>query len=211
VTSLRNIVAFGTIAASLVLASPSPALLGAGESQIDRAVQGLRSNPVYVDPRAGDVLAADDARRLADEIASRHAGPLYIVVLPESAAQAVGGDPVGVLREIHSQLGRPGVYAGMIGTDLRTDTTRGALPRGLARQLATDASNEHDGEGAAAVLTDFVDRVGVARSGSGSPNGHNAASTGLIVVGILAAALAAYAVGRRRARRRELEQLAGDA
>jgi uncharacterized membrane protein YgcG len=195
-------------AAALALAGPAAALLGAGASQIDRAAQGLQQRPVYVDPRSGDVLSAADAQRIVNEIDARNAGPLYIVVMPESAANAAGGDPVGVLREIQSELGRPGTYAGVIGKHFRAGATGGILPRGRAAELATEAFNAHRSQGVTAVLLDFVDRVGAARGGGGgNPNGHNAGSTGLIVLGVLAAALAAYVLVRRRRSRRELAEV----
>jgi hypothetical protein len=200
--------AVAAVTAALALAGPAAALLGAGASQIDRAAQGLQQSPVYVDPRSGDVLSAADAQRVVNEIDARNAGPLYIAVLPGSAANAAGGDPVGVLREIQSELGRPGTYAGVIGKHFRAGATGGILPRGRAAQLATESFNAHHSQGVTAVLLDFVDRVGAARAGGGgNPNGHNAGSSGLIVLGVLAAALAAYVLVRRRRRQRELAEV----
>jgi hypothetical protein len=196
-------------AAALAFAAPASALVGIRASQIDHAIQGLRSSPVYVDPRSGNVLSADDARRIADEIEKRNAGPMYIVVLPGSAAHAVGGDPVGVLREIQSQLGRPGVYAGIIGTHFRAGATGGILPRGEAAKLATEAFSAHQNEGAAAVLMDFADRVGAARNGGGSSGdgGGSSGAGGLILLGVVGAGIAAVALTRRRRKREELEEV----
>jgi len=60
---------------------------------------------------------------------------MYVAVLPSAAADAVGGDPVGVLREIQRQLHRAGVYAGVIGKQFRAGATAGVLPKGEAGKL----------------------------------------------------------------------------
>ncbi|HEX6712504.1 MAG TPA: LPXTG cell wall anchor domain-containing protein [Thermoleophilaceae bacterium] len=190
-------------AAALALAIPASA-----QEAIDQAVAGLRSSPVYVDPGANDVLPAEDAPRIAEEIDKRNAGPLYIVVMPGSIADSFGGDPVGVLREIQNRLGRPGTYAGIIGSHFRAGATGGILERGQAGALATEAFNAHHDDGAAAVLTDFVDRVGAARSGGGGSSGGDASGTGtLILLGLLGAGGGAFYLSRRRRQRRELEQV----
>jgi hypothetical protein len=195
------------VTAALVFALPASALVASAGA--DSAVEGLRTNPVYVDPDAENILSSRDAARIADEIDRRNAGPMYIVVMPASAADAFGGDPVGVLREIQSQLGRPGTYAGIIGTHFRAGATGGILPQGRAGELATEAFNAHDGEGAAAVLTDFVDRVGEARSGgggSGAGSDGGGSGTGTwILLGLLGAGGGAFYLSRRRRRRQELE------
>lgn len=180
-------------------------MLGAGVSQIDRAVQSLRSSPVYVDPRVGSVLTQAQAQQIRQEIEQRNAGPLYVVVMPASAADATGGDPVGVLREIQSQLGQPGVYAGIIGNHFRAGATGGILPRGRAGELATQAFDAHRGQGAAAVLSDFVGRVATARAGGSGGGGSGVSGGGLIA--LLAAGAFAYVLVRRRRQRQELEQV----
>ncbi|MEA2482393.1 MAG: hypothetical protein QOC55_340 [Thermoleophilaceae bacterium] len=199
------------LAAALVFATPASALLGAGASQIDQAIQGLQSSPVYVDPRSGGVLSHQEARQVAAQIDARNAGPMYIVVMPQSAADAVGGDPIGVLRQIQSQLNRPGVYAGIIGSHFRAGATGGILPTGEAGKLATDAFNAHHGQGADVVLTDFVNRIGSARAGGGSGgsggSGGASGAGGLILIGVIAAGIGAVLLSRRRRQRRELEQV----
>jgi hypothetical protein len=197
-------------AAALAAAAPASALVKAGASEIDQAIQGLRSSPVYVDPHSTNVLSSGDAQRIANQIENRNAGPMYIVVLPGSAADAVGGDPVGVLREIQSQLGRPGVYAGIIGTHFRAGATGGILPRGEAGKLATQAFAAHHSQGADAVLADFVDRVGTAKSGGTSSGGGGSGGSsagGLLLLGVVAAGVGAVALTRRRRRREELEKV----
>ncbi|HYZ29147.1 MAG TPA: hypothetical protein VE570_08850, partial [Thermoleophilaceae bacterium] len=156
------------------------------------------------------MLPPDEAARVAREIDKRGAGPMYIVVMPGSAADAFGGDPISVLREIQSRLGRPGTYAGIIGNHFRAGATAGILPKGEAAKLARKAFRAHQDEGAAAVLIDFVDRVGEARSGGGSSGGGGRGGVGtgtLITLGLLAAAGAAWWVSRRRRQQQELEDV----
>jgi LPXTG-motif cell wall-anchored protein len=191
-----------TAVAALVVALPALA-----QEEIDRAVAALRSNPVYVDPAAGDVVSPGEAARIADEIDAKNAGPMYIVVMPQSAADAFGGDAVSVLREIQSQLGRPGTYAGIVGNHFRAGATAGILPQGETGKLASEAFNAHS-DSAAAALTDFVDRVGTARNGGGGAgNGDNSggSSTGsLVLLGLLGAGGGALYLNRRRRKREEL-------
>ncbi len=62
---------------------------------------------------------SDEAEALRAEIAEREAGPLYIAVLPASAANEAGGDPGAALREIARAVGEPGTYAAVIGESFR--------------------------------------------------------------------------------------------
>src|SRR4051794_17822959 len=129
--------------------------------------------------------------------------------MPGSIADSFGGDPIGVLREIQAKLGRPGTYAGIIGNHFRAGATSGVLEQGEAGKLASDALDAHHGDGAAAVLTDFVDRVGEARTGGGggSSGGGQSGSGSLILLGLLGAGGGAFYLSRRRRRRQELEQV----
>jgi LPXTG-motif cell wall-anchored protein len=134
---------------------------------------------------------------------------MYIVVMPGSVADSFGGDPVSVLREIQSRLGRPGTYAGIIGSHFRAGATGGILDRGEAGRLATQAFAAHHDEGAAAVLMDFVDRVGAARNGGGSSGdgGGGSGTGGLILLGLLGAGGGAFYLSRRKRKREELAQV----
>jgi LPXTG-motif cell wall-anchored protein len=193
------------VAAALVFALPASA-----QDAIDSAVAGLQASPVYVDPNSTDELSSSDASRIAAEIDRRNAGPLYIVVMPGSVADSFGGDPVSVLREIQSRLGRPGTYAGLIGNHLRAGATGGILEQGEAGRLATEAFDAHQSDGVPAVLTDFVDRVGSARSGGGSSGdgGNGDSGTGsLVLLGLLGAGGGAFYLSRRRRRRQELDEV----
>jgi hypothetical protein len=98
------------------------------------------------------------------------------------------------------------VYAGVIGKQFRAGATAGVLPKGEAGKLAAQAFKQHDSEGVAAVLLDFVDRVGAARGG-GSGGGRSNGPGALHVLALLGVGGAAYALVRRRNKRRELAEV----
>jgi len=70
-----------------------------------------------------------------------------------------------VLRALHDRQGRSGTYAVVVGRSFRAGTTNGFH----AAPLADEAFSEHQGEGVAAVLADFVDRVAEAKSSGSAP------------------------------------------
>jgi hypothetical protein len=181
----------------LLLALPSAAQAG---ELIDRAVDGLRSNNVYVDPDADPTLSDAQADGLRNRIADERAGPMYVVVAPQQIRAEAGGDPAAALREIGETLGRPGTYVLVAGRTIRALASDDILPSGEAGDLASEAI-EAQGPDLDAILLDFTDRVGEARSGDG--DGGGSAAGGLILVGLLGAGGAALLVGRRRKRARE--------
>ena len=71
-----------------------------------------------------------DAIRAADT-------PIYVAVLPASAADAAGGDPAEVARQLSEAVGRPGTYGVVVGDSFRAGSSE--LPSGEAGQLATEA------------------------------------------------------------------------
>jgi hypothetical protein len=220
VAGRRLALAGAIVAVALAGAAPSYALPGAGSSPIDDAVQSLRSSPIYVDSRAEEHLSPADIERVKDRIAGAHAGPMYIAVLPASAAQAAGGDPTATLRLVARELVRRGVYVGVIGTSFRAGATPGQLPARTVPKLATEAFTAHRSEGVTAVLLDFIDRVGAARSGGTAGGGGTAGNTGStgggnsggpkawwIVLLIAGAVGGVLGLVLHRRRRRELEEV----
>jgi hypothetical protein len=192
------------------MAAPASALVRSGAAEIDLAVEGLSSSPVFVSDNAEDVVSRSEAEDLADEIRTRGAGPMYVVVLPEAAAGAAGGDPVGVLSQIQSRLNRPGVYAGIVGNSFRAGATSGVLPRGRGGQIATESFEARRSDGAAAVLTEFIGRVGQAKAsgdsgGSGSSEGGEEGSGigSLILLGLLGLGGLVWYFRRKRRQREE--------
>jgi hypothetical protein len=130
---------------------------------------------------------------------------MYVVVLPAAAADQAGGDPSAALREIARQLGEPGTYAGVIGNSFRAGSVGVDVP---ASDLADEALEAHASDGTVPVLSDFVDRVGEARSGAGSGGGGADGDGGgfpwflALLIGL---PVAAIAWSRRRQRKREEE------
>jgi hypothetical protein len=155
-------------AASLFMA------LGAGSVSasvdLDDVAEALRSNPVYVDADAERALGDDEAEELRSAV--RGAGtPIYIAVLPASAADLAGGDPAEVASQLAEAVERRGTYGVVVGDSFRAGSTE--LPAGEAAELAV-AALEADGEDTAAVLDGFVQRVGdAAESSQGSGDGDD--------------------------------------
>jgi hypothetical protein len=184
-----------------------PAQAQAGEL-IDRAVAGLQSDNVYVDPDAETTLSDSQADALRDRIASSGAAPMYVVVAPEAIRGEAGGDAGLALREIAETSGRRGTYAIVAGRRIEALSTE--LDAGEAGELAAAAADA--GGGVDAVLLTFADRVAEAQSGGGGGAGSDgdgsSGTGGLILLGLLGAGGAALLVGRRKKRAREAEELA---
>jgi hypothetical protein len=199
---MSRAVAVLAILTVLVAVAPSVARAGA---EVDAAVQALRSAPVYSAPNAQLGLSSDEKAEVERAIAREEPGPVYIAVLPDSARAETGGDTSELVREIGTQLRRPGTYIVLAGRQLRAAST--LLPRGEAGRLASDALEAHRGEGPAAVLGDLVHRVAQARTGDGGGGGSGPDIGGpstLAVLGVLAVGGGAFAFARARRRRREL-------
>ena len=200
-------------------ADPIPGESPAGGSNaLDDAAAALRANPVYVDPRAERAISDAEAGRLRERIASADAGPLYLAILPGSAADVAGGDPDRALVLLARRVGEPGTYVGLIGGALRAGATDGILPEGQAGRLAADALRAQRDDGTTAVLTTLVDRVGEARAEMGSGGARSAddrgggGGSGLFLLALLGIPAAFLFVGARRrkrqAQRRERDELA---
>ena len=79
---------------------------GSGTVDLDDVVEALQANPVYVDAQAERALTDDEIADLRAAI--RDAGtPIYIAVLPASAADLAGGDAGGGGQR-DRRIGRPG-------------------------------------------------------------------------------------------------------
>ena len=206
-------------AISLAIASlgaPMAPSVALARPVLDRAARCLEKMPVCVDPAAREALSPSDARALARRIRQEGAGPMFIAVLPDAARREAGGSAVGVIRALHDRLGPPGTYAVVVGNSFRAGTTTPGLH---VAPLADEAFSEHQGEGVAAVLADFVDRVGEAKSsglvgapsadGGSSGDGGDSGTLLLIALGVVGVGGAALlVVGRRRRRLREERELA---
>jgi hypothetical protein len=191
---LRYLVA---IVVCLLVAAPAHA-----QTPLESAAQALRDSPVYVHPDAERELSEREQVRLRELIADSGAGPMYIVVLPESARNQAGGDPTAALREIARELREPGVYAGVIGDSFRAGSVGAAVPAG---ELASESLDAKGSDGTYAVLSDFVRRVGDARAGGGSTRDGGGGGFPFLLLLLLGVPLAAIALSRRRQRKRQAE------
>ena len=113
----------------------------------ETAGEALRDDPVYVDPGAEAQLSASEQDDLRAQIRDADE-PIFIAVLPDSA-----GQPEEVGPKVADAAGEDGTYGVVVGRTLVGG------PGDKGGDAAGDAAAANDGEGAAAVLTDFVDRV----------------------------------------------------
>ena len=188
---------------ALILAHPPAA---SAQDAIGEAAGALADDPVYVAPEARDTLSAADADRVRARIRESGGGPLYVAVLPASAADEGGGSPNGVAQELNRQLGRPGTYAVVVGGKFRAGATDVS---GMGAQ-ATAAFDAHQTEGVAAVLLDFVDREARLRSGAGGGSGSGGGGGGIsgtVLLPLLALLAGGLFLVRRRSRKAHEAQL----
>ena len=92
----------------------APAALAAGV--LEHAAQAVEHDPVYVAPNADEHV---DPGRIRHEIAAARPGPMYVAVLPGSAANEAGGDPDQALRTLIDDVHRNGTYALVVGNHFR--------------------------------------------------------------------------------------------
>jgi hypothetical protein len=189
-------------AAALVLAAPA----AGATSVLDPAVSSLRNDPVYVSPQAR-LISEMDAGELRKQIGRDANGPLFIAFLPASAKDEVDGSSTEVALWLGRQVGTPGVYAVVVGNQFRAVSTD--LGTGRASALATEAFEEHRSDGAFAVLSDFVRRVGEARQAPAAAAGGQDESSRFWIVGLVigGAVLLVVLAVRRRRRTEELNQV----
>jgi uncharacterized membrane protein YgcG len=174
---------------------------------LDEAAEGLRADPVYVHPGT-DALTDAEADRLRDAIDEEGAAPVSIAILPGSVRREAGSS-TQVAFELGRLVGEPGVYAVVVGNQFRAVSND--LAREQAPALATRAFQTRNQDGVAAVLLDFVQRVGDVRAGRGE-SGESEGGGGfprwlLVAGGAIAALLGVRAYRRRRRRERELGEV----
>jgi hypothetical protein len=197
------------VATAFLLGAPAAAFGQATTTHLDDAARALESNPVYVEPGAERAISGSEAGRLRRQIRSDHAGPMYIAVLSSDAADEAGGDADAALRKLALSVGEPGTYAAVIGDSFRAGSTGGVLDRGEAGKLAADAFEGQQEAGTAAVLEDFIRRVGDARAGGGGgDSGSGGFPAGLLALLAIPAALFGFSRWRRRKQEQaDLEQV----
>ena len=142
-----------------------PAATSTDVAQVGRA---LRTDPVFVEPDAERALSEDEAESLRSAIMSAGT-PIFVAVLPQSVLDVAGGDPAVLTSDVAAATDLAGTYAVLAGDSFRAGSTW--LPSGEAGRLASAAFQAHASEGPAAVLRDFVERVGGAASEAGTEGG----------------------------------------
>ena len=185
------------LAALAALLAPAPALAG----EIDDAAESLRSDPVYVDPQAERAISPVEADRLRDRIRTAEAGPLYVAILPQDAVEEAGGDPDGVVEQLHDQLGRDGTYAVVVGNSLRA----GSTDVEGSGDLAAQALAQHRDEGVAPTLVAFVDAVGAERNPETSRDGDGGGFPWVLALLVGIPAVLFLVVRRRRNEERRVD------
>ncbi len=158
----------------------APAALAAPD--VTDAAAALRSgDTVYSDQNAENALSSAEISRLT-AAANASGIPMFIAVLPESAA--AGGSADDVLVALNGEIGMAGVYAVVVGNQFRAGSTSGS-----ASDLATQAFRAQRDNGVAAVLDEFI-ALASARAAGGSPATADTSAGGdgtviLVVFGIL--------------------------
>ncbi|MFJ6748653.1 MULTISPECIES: hypothetical protein [unclassified Streptomyces] len=193
-----------------VVAAMAPGAHAAGG--LDDAAASLKQGPVYVDPRASDLLSSSDADALTKKI--KDSGkPIFVAVLP----RADEFPPANLLADLRGKVGISGVYAVELGNGFNAGADPRVMPRNAVQNLVGEVKrsnyptvNER--------LNSFVD------SADSQANGHTPAAWGggndsgfgsgaaiglgaLVVVG----GGGAYAIARRNKQKRaEAERAALD-
>ena len=193
------------VIAGLVMAVVAPAQ---ARTSIDSVASALRSNPVYNDPAAENALTPGQATDLRAQIEATGI-PVYIAVLPASAATETGG-PDALLRDLRNAVGRSGVYAIIAGNAFRAAATEGSVTA-----IADSAFQSESANGPYAVLEAFVTGVGEQYGGSSSSGSSSATGSSgsmwpvLILLALIGAVIVAVTLwARRRSRAAQAQRIA---
>jgi hypothetical protein len=187
---------------------------------IEAAAQRLQSEPLYVHPSVRSHLAEREERRLR-RLMRESPVPMYVAILPTSAAAEAGGTERGALIELSQEVDGRGIFALALtgdGGSFIAGSNHGIGDPRVA-QAATEAVEAHRGEGVGPVVTEFVERANAlsgadaaaetAReappSGAAEDGGVGAGTIILLGGGVLAAG--AYFMMRRERRRLRVDAL----
>jgi hypothetical protein len=205
------------VIAALLLAAVAAAPGAQAADSLDTAAASLRNGPVYVDPRARDILPRTEADALSRKI-EKSGKPVFAVALPAAEKH----DRSTLLQDLRTKVGVTGVYAVALGDRFVAGADHTVLSRDAVRNLTGAAQRSHPGD-SGAMLTDFVDHAvpqargeapatwndGATPSGSTGALGLLVTLGVLIVVGVGGTFLVSKRVTRRRQRqeRAHLEEL----
>jgi hypothetical protein len=193
-----------TFAAVLLTALAVAAPAAAQEQSIlEQAATSLRSDPVYIHPGTR-MLTEAEAEDLRVLIAREGNGPILIAILPAAARAEADDSSTQVALRLGRLVRIAGVYAVVVGNQFRAVSTD--LGSGRAGHLATQAFEARRDEGVAAVLSEFVRRVGETRASARSAPIANEEGSSFWLVGLVigGAVLLVVLFVRRRRRAAEL-------
>jgi hypothetical protein len=180
----RAAVAVAALFTMLLLAPPASA------TTFDDVGASLRSDPLYVDPKAEVQLSSAQQSQVRQAIAEAGT-PIYMAVLPQAALSAAGGDPDAVLQRMRNSTGLNGTYAVLIGSSNTRYGFQGRSTLGSVGDLASDAYYDNQGN-PTATMVQFANSVG-ARAAAGQLNPTSGGSVsdpgtdwaGLAFIGVL--------------------------
>ncbi|WP_039939902.1 hypothetical protein [Streptomyces himastatinicus] len=201
------------VVAALLLAAVAAAPGARAADSLDTAAASLRNGPVYVDPRARDILPRSEADALSHKI-EKAGKPVFAVALPAAEKH----DRSTLLQDLRTKVGVTGVYAVALGDRFDAGADRSVLSRDAVENLTGAAQRSHPGD-SGAMLTDFVDQaVEQAKgdapatwdNGATTPSGSTGALGLLITLGVLVVVGVGgtLLVSRRVTRRRQQENRA---
>ena len=214
-----------TILGVCLLVSPASAQPSTYFSQV---ANSLKSNPVYVDPKASPTITAAEASQLSNQIRASRKG-IYLVLVDNAR---IGTTPAHQLPDaIHASLGRDGVVAvssqgGFFAKGYSVPAAVAAAAEDQARQTVQASQAAHGGKAVPfEVFRNFVtalERVQVptantaARGTSGASaqpaapakakSGSNAGKVILIILGVLLLIGIVVGLGVYASRKKQQEQ-----
>ncbi|CAN5188337.1 hypothetical protein BH24ACT1_BH24ACT1_13360 [soil metagenome] len=171
------IVAMLAALAVLGLLSTTPAWSQAVVDQdvLGQAASELRREAVFVDPGAERGIPSPAADQLESTIDAGET-PIFVAILPASAAVEAGGDPGAVPVALAEATGLSGTYAVVVGNSFRAASD--VLPSDQVAALATSTFQARQSDGVEAVLVEFVDRVQAAAGERPAPRSRDPGATG---------------------------------
>jgi hypothetical protein len=179
------------------------AIAAAGQTPIlDAAEESFRGRSVFF--LFTTDLTPAEIHGLERQIAQEARGPLYIAILPVEARREADGTTTGVALELSRRIfttNPPAVHAVLIDDEFT------AVNRDIpADDLAAEALQAHGDEPLAAVLSDFIRRVGEAREDAAAqaiePAAEDGGGSNRWIIAVLAAIAVAVAIAALAGRRR---------
>jgi hypothetical protein len=192
--------AIATVLGALALAAPA-----VRETPIlDAAVDSFRGRSVFF--LFTTDLSPAEIQGLERQIEQEARGPLYIAILPAAARREADGTTTGVALELSRRIvtaNPPAVHAVVIDDEFT------AVNRDIsAGDLAAEALQAHGDEPLAAVLSDFIRRVGEAREEAAAqpiepaPGSDDDGGSDRWIIAALAAIAVAVAIAALAGRKR---------